>query len=241
MVLMSIGMMGLYSMSVIQTRQANRLKQLLPTESIAINQAPEPWARKLGAYGRLESAVLPRDSVLPKNDVYIVDNQDGSPRFRTYKDPSDPHSWVSWAQTNSYRNRSHFHYSTGETGSWAQFRQDSLPPDEYQVFFYWATLSVWGMNTQLEIFDGASLLDTVPVDQTVEGNDLVYDGKSWKFIGSYAVNSGVLRARLKGGPETAFIVVDAMLLRPRLPPKVVSVAKTSLGGASAVLEPGDNL
>ena len=57
MVLLSIGIGGLYSLSVIQTRQSVALERMLPADEIAsinpvadANPSVAAWAQKLGAY-----------------------------------------------------------------------------------------------------------------------------------------------------------------------------------------------
>ncbi|NND96642.1 MAG: hypothetical protein HKN47_04855 [Pirellulaceae bacterium] len=239
MVLLAIGMAGLYSMTVVQTRQANLLRETLPAaDTAALNQASTPWQRKLGVYASIEPTLVPAEPVLP--NVYIeeiIDNQDPVPAMRFKKGPTDFWGWYSWGYFATFLGSAHYHYSLGNTGSWAQFRKAGLPPNEYEVFVTYPSFSVSGSAIPHRIYDGSTLRDVVPVDQSSYPSDLYHAGRYWTKLGVYTVNSGVLRVRLKDGPNSAsYIMVDALLIRSRRPLDILSVTETANGGAAAVIE-----
>ena len=239
MVMLAIGMAGLYSMVVVQTRQGNRLREMLPaTEVAAINQADAPWARKLGVYASIDETVSPADPVFPFTPVErLIDNHDAASSMTFHHEPGDPHGWASWDYGPAYLGNAHFHFSVGNVGSWAQFNVLGLPPGEYEVLVHYPPLAGIGMAIPHEIYDGTTLVDTAIVDQNQHTSEVLHSGRLFDSIGVFTINSGTLHVRLLDGPgSTTHILFDALLVRSRRPLDVVSLEPTANGGAQVVLE-----
>ncbi|QDT13321.1 hypothetical protein [Planctomycetes bacterium K23_9] len=239
MVMLAVGMAGLYSMTVVQTRQANRLRDSLPPADVAaLNQAPTVWQRKLGVYATIDDAVVPADPVLPRTDgETIVDNQDGAPGFTFYQEPSDPNSWISWTHSYTYNGNAHYHRSTDLVGSWCQFESNGLLPGNYEVLVTHPSFSSLGDAVPYEIYDGTTLLGTVNVDQTQSTSGTSYGGRMFDSLGVYTIDSGQLRVRLTDGPGCSnYILADAILISSQRVLDVVSITRDANGGATAVLE-----
>ena len=238
MVMLSIGMAGLYSMSVVQTRQTSRLTEILPAaQPAALNQAGHEWARKLGVYASVETTVVPSAPVAnrPIVDV-VIDNQDPGATF--HKGSSDWYGWTSWNYYRAYLGNARYHYSFGRSGSWAELRATGLAQGDYEVYVSYPNLGSFGRAIPHRVYDGITLLETVNVDQRVAPADFSHNGRMWRLLGVYPINSGQVRLRMMDGPNSRYyIICDAMLVRTRRPLRVLSVAETGGGGATATLEP----
>jgi hypothetical protein len=238
MVMLSIGMAGLYSMSVVQTRQTSRLTQVLPAgQPAALNQAGLDWARKLGVYASIENAVVPSVPVTnsPVVDI-IIDNHDTGASF--FRGPTDSYGWTSWDYSPAYLGNAHYHFSVGKSDSWAQLQAVGLSRDEYEVYVSYSALGSLGPAIPHRVYDGATLLETVPVDQKVAPSDFSHGGRMWRLLGVYPINSGTVRVRMMDGPTSrSYILCDAMLVRTRRPLRLLSLAETDGGGVTATLEP----
>ena len=238
MVLMSLGAAGLYSMSVVQTRQTARLTALMPaTETAAMTRAADPWERKLGVYATVGPTTVPDAPVQPDVPVEtIIDDHDFA-NMVLYKDPADTYDWTSWSYTPSYGDEVHYHYSTGNVGTYVDFVVSGLAPGEYEVFTTYPTFTSLGTAIIHEIRDGGSLVFSTTVDQTVAPSQLSYNGAMWDKLAFVQINSGTLRVRLKDGPgATNYIIADAIMVRSRRSLEVVAIAETTDGGVTATLQ-----
>ncbi|MGB7344013.1 MAG: hypothetical protein WBD20_07355 [Pirellulaceae bacterium] len=239
MVMLAVGMAGLYSMTVVQTRQSNRLRDLLPaTEVAALNQAPLPWQRKLGVYASIDETVVPADPVLPNVAVELVlDNEDSFPQFQHYKASGDTYGWNSWTYSPAYNGNAHYHRSYDNVGSWCQFFADGLPPGEYEVLVTYPALSSLGASITHRIYDDNSVLANVDVNQKISTSDVSYGGRMFDSLGVYPITSGRLKVRVLDGPGSQnYILADAILIRTRRSLNLISVTQDANGGATAVLE-----
>ncbi len=239
MVLLAIGMAGLYSMSVVQTKQTRRLTDVLPPEDVpALNPTGDPWMRKLGVYASVEATVTPTSAILPYAYFeQVVDNLDGTPSFSFYKDPADTFDWFAWDYYPAYLGNSHYHRSNGNIGSYAEFTISGLPVGEYEVLTSYPPLTSLGAAIPHEIHDGTTWRTTVNVNQKTMASDVSYNGRDWDRLAVVQINSGTVRVRLTDGPGAMnYILADAILVRSARSFDVVSVAETVGGGATATLE-----
>ncbi len=241
MVLLSIGMAGLYSMSVVQTRQTRRLRDVLPPNEVpALNRADDQWARKLGAYANLDAVITPITSLPPYTYAErVIDNVDpgldGDVKF--HQDKLDSHGWTPWSYYRTYRGSAHYHYSRGNRGSFAEFRIKNLPPGEYEVLTTYPSLSSLGRAIPHAIFDDKQLRAVVRVNQRVTPSDVTYDGRGWNRLAVIQCDSGKIRVQMRDSPTSRYYVIaDAVLIRSARSFELLSVDRTPGGGATAVLE-----
>lgn len=237
MVLLSIGMAGLYSMSVVQTKQTVRLTNVLsPTDVPALNQSTDEWARKLGVYASLDAASIPHEDPIPY--VYhqqVVDNADSGARY--HQDKDDTYGWTDWNYSRAYRANARYHYSYGYVGSRSEFRFDNLPVGEYEVLTTYPEFTSLGTAIPHQVFDDKDLKTTVYLDQRIAPSEVYYDGKYWDRIAVVQINSGKLKVRQLDGPgSTRYIIADAFMVRSARSFQLLSVSKTPDGGATAVLQ-----
>ena len=247
MVLLSMGIGGLYSLSVVQTRQTTRLEQMLPAGEIAsINPVSagsageSAWAKKLGVYADIDSdAVVAPEMLYPLNRGYvrIVDNEHGW-SFWTHEGPgSQP-----WDSYGGYPGDNQYDVEELPTlnsfGSFAEFTIHGVQPGDYEVLLYCPRQPTFGTAVPHQIYDGGTLVDTVAVDQTVAEDDFQYGGLWWQRLGAYTFHQSSLRVRVLDTPVTGDrIIADAIMLRCRRSLSVVSpVAETADGGVTVTVE-----
>jgi hypothetical protein len=238
MILLSIGMGGLYSMSVVQTRQTVRLTGLLdPDAVLAINRVDNAWARKLGVYANIEDAVTAVNSPYPY-EYYeaVIDEADGEPAVTHYSDPTNdqPEPWVPEHDNKYYKDDGIYKVSHGETGSWIEFAFTGVPPGEYEVL---TTYPAWTNNAtgvRHQIYDGNTFLGKVTVDQTQTLSDLSHDGQDWARISVVEILSGTMRVRLIDGTDCEpWMLADGIMIRTVRSFCLHAVSKTDAGGATA--------
>lgn len=246
MVLLSVGMMGLFSLSVVHTKQAARLREVLPPNEVAsinpaVSGSPQEtaWARKLGAIAEIEAdAVAPRTSLYPLHLGFqvVADDEDGPAVFERYTAPGG-HPWFSYGSLPDYNMDLSLLYLIGVTGSYAEWTI-SLAPGEYEVLMFCPRDSIFGDAVPYEIYDGATRIDTVIVDQRTEEQDVSYNGKWWQRLGVYTFHQPTARVRVLGTSSNGlFLCADAVMLRCRRSFGLVTeVSETSAGGAQVTVE-----
>lgn len=238
MALMSLGAAGLYSISVVQTRQTSRVANILPANEVAaLNRTVDPWERKLGVYAEIEAAVVPDAPAQPDVAVEsIVDDTDFS-SISHHQGPADAYGWTSWSHTSAYNNSGYYHRSTGNLGSYFEFNLTGLTPGEYEVYTTYPTFSVLGTAIIHEIRDGGTVVATKSVDQTTTPSHLDHAGRMWEKLGFVQIDSGTLSVRIQDGPGGVdYVLADAILVRSRRSLEVVSIAETAGGGVTATLQ-----
>lgn len=239
MVLLAIGTAGLYSMSVVQTKQTRRLLDVLPAAEVpALNRSTDPWMRKLGVYASVDQVVAPTGIIPAYSYVeQVVDDSDGSPGFTYFKDPGDIYGWVDWGHSRARLGNAHYHRSYGNVGSYAEFVVTGLPVGEYEVLTHYPEFASLGSSIAHEIEDGTTWRATVNVDQKVATSEVTFGGRDWDRLGVVQINSGTLRVRLLDGPgATNYIIADSILVRSARSFELLSVSETVGGGATATLE-----
>jgi hypothetical protein len=105
-----------------------------------------------------------------------------------------------------------------EVGSWTFI----VAPGTYRVANTWHT-SNWalGSNVPFKVFDGTSLIATVPVNQQIAPNDFVFNSVWWENLGIFNVNS-ILRVEISDNAN-GLVVADAMRIE-----RVDAVTSTSI-------------
>jgi hypothetical protein len=240
MILLAIGMSGLYSISVVQTRQTARLTGLLhPDGVLAINRVDNAWARKLGVYANIEDTVTAVNSPYPYQYYEaVIDEADGEPFVTHYSDPTDaqPEPWQSENDNKYYRDDGIYKVSHEETGSWIQFAFTGVPPGEYEVL---TTYPAWTNNSEHvthRIYDGTTYLGPFRVDQTQTPSDLEHDGEDWERFAVVEILSGTIRVRLVDGTGSEpWIIADGVMIRTARSLCLHSIDETQDGGFTAEL------
>lgn len=248
MVLMSIAVGGLYSLSVIHTRQTTLLRQQLPSDAIAslnpatgASETENAWRKKLGVYASIDSDTLvPLPTTYPLHLGFAqVINGSDSVAVSTTSDP-DGYDWVDYTYSLAYRDdiKLLFFFSPTATSSTVQYDFTGIAPGEYEVAVASSPWANFGSTVPHQIYDGGTLIDTVYVDQTIPQNDFTWDSHPWKRLGVYTFHSNQISIRVLDARSTGyFIAADAALVRCRRSVQMVSpVSRSAGGGASTVVE-----
>lgn len=251
MVLLSIGISGLYSISVVQTRQTARLQQMLPSDQIAsINpvSAADPaqaaWAKKFGVYAEIQTDVLAAPvPIYPLNHGFqqIIDNEDAV-GFITYQAPGAD-DWEEYGGHYGDHDMNVAEISTVSSyGSYAYFEFRNVPPGEYEVFTTFPTKrssysGEFGSAVPHYII-GGSTYEVVPVDQRTVEQDVEHDGHWWERLGKFTFDSNTVYVVVYDSPRTGdWLIADAVMLRSRRSFEVVTaVSPTADGGATVTVE-----
>ncbi len=239
MVMLSIGMMGIYSMSTIQARQTGRLHAVLPEHDSdpAFNRAESDWARKLGVYTSVDDKLIKLDdpeSLIPIE--VIQDDSHSKVKYKKYK--KDWWGWTDWDYSPAYLGSCHYHYSQGNVGSRVEFEIKNLQKERYyEVLITYPAFASLGSAIPVEIYDNNKLLATRSLNQRVPPSDASYHGRMWHSLGTYYFKHDDVKVKLLDGPTSRnFIIADAILVRtPRLL-SVVSQGPTGTGGATVTLQ-----
>ena len=100
------------------------------------------------------------------------------------------------------------------TASWTM----PVAPGAYEVAVTWPSSSILATNVTYTIFDGATALGSVTVNQRTAPGDFADDGIAWKSLGSYVVTGGRLRVTLSTTGHDGQVCADAMLVLPAYQP-----------------------
>ena len=245
MVLLSIGMMGLYSISVVHTKQSVRLRNVLPPDQVASinpmvagNPQETAWLKKLGAVAAIESdAVATTTTLYPLNLGFeqTVDDEDGPSAFQIHTAPGA--IWFEYGGLPNHNESLHLLYSGSTIGSYAEYTI-AITPGEYEVLMFVPRHSLFGDSVPYEIYDGNTLVDTVFVDQHTPSVDHFQWGKWWERLGVYTFNDPTLRVRvLDTSPSGIYLVTDAVMVRCRRSFDLLTdVMETEDGGARVTVE-----
>lgn len=241
MVLLGIGVTGLYSMSVVQTRQTARLTEIIEDGvDQAVNPSTSTWAQKLGAYAEVDAmddvGDVPgnRPAVLPR--IQTVGSRDDASGYGAFKsDNGDPSEWTIESSTDAYQGTCHKQLASHN--GWFQFYIDGLVPGRYEVFTTYPPSPNAGSVVRYWVYADKGWENPPLVDQRVLVSDLVHDGQDWQRLGIYNTDDSRLwihQSNWSIGGD--FMLADAVLVRNAETMRVVSVTATASGGYTAVLE-----
>ncbi len=248
MVLLSIGISGLYSLSVIQSRQTARLGQMLPPDEIAsINPvtggspSEAAWMKKFGVYADIATnAVAAPVPNYPLNQGFleIRDNEDSS-GFYTYA-PSGGDVWEEYGgHPGDYQSTVHEIQTPTAVGSYALFSFYSVPPGDYELFTYVPEMKKgyagqFGSAVPHYIYN-SGWAATVYVDQRAIDHDLDHAGKWWESLGVYTFSGSTVHVLLHDSPRSGdWLIADAVMLRCRRSVEIVTPVTTTTGGGVTV-------
>ncbi|QEG01796.1 hypothetical protein Mal15_58770 [Stieleria maiorica] len=251
MVLLSIGISGLYSLSVVQSRQTAQLQQMLPADQIAsINPvtagspAEAAWAKKFGVYADIvPDAVAAPSPIYPLNSGYqaIRDNEDSS-GFTTHA-ATGGDDWEEYGgHPGDNESTVHEIQTTAAYGSYALFSFYSVPPGDYELFTYVpekksSYAGEFGSAVPHHVYcDG--LVGTVHVDQRSLKHDLERSGRWWESLGTYTFTHSTVHVLIYDTPVSGdWLIADAVMLRCRRSVEIVTPAlATPDGGATVTVE-----
>jgi subtilisin family serine protease len=163
--------------------------------------------------------------------VQIID--DGAAGFSTLG---------SWVLFNGQGFQNDVTYSDAGSGSDAATWTFTMTPGVYRVSATWTTHANRATNAPFTVFDGATALSTVLINQELAPNDLNDQGASWEDIGTFTITDTTLVVRLTDNANE-FVIADAIRIARigELPPgpeiRVVD-GTTNLVDGSAIVDYG---
>jgi hypothetical protein len=139
----------------------------------------------------------------PPVGEYIID--DGDPLYSR-----SGGGWTNLTNTLAY-NLDYDYHAAGNGSGQATWNFDNIPQGTYQVLAKWIPFSNRATNAPYTIFDGATPLGTVLVNQQLFPTGDQSNGITWQSLGTFTTNTGILRVRL-GDNANGYVIADAIRL-----------------------------
>jgi ELWxxDGT repeat protein len=163
----------------------------------------------------------------------IVDN--GMPGY------SETGTWYSYSISRAYGGTERYASSAGNGNNTATWQVTGLAAGYYAVQASWDAASNQATDAPYAVYDGSTLLATVPVDQTQKASGVSYGGVPFQTLATVAVGSGTLKVVLSNtGTNGTYIDADAVRVAA-LPPPVVDLnwaaAGAGISGPATVTTP----
>jgi hypothetical protein len=119
-------------------------------------------------------------------------------------------NWLGWSETGAYQGDFRYHAAgTGQnTATWTFENLD--PNATYQVYTTYSAQSNRATNSPFTIFDDATSLGTVRLNQQFAPNNAMFEGQSWQSLGAYQFSSGKLTVSLSDDVASGYVVADAI-------------------------------
>src|SRR5262249_52046660 len=153
----------------------------------------------------------------------IVDNNDAG-----YSETGGP--WFTESEP-SYNGTERYAASSGDGSSTATWQVANLAAGNYQVLVTWHAFYNEPTNAPYNIYDGTTLLQTVPVDQTKAPGGTSYGGVPFQMLATVNITSGTLKVVVSNSGNGTWVIADAVRIVP------LPVSNTDLNWAA----PGDGI
>jgi RHS repeat-associated protein len=124
--------------------------------------------------------------------------------------------WSSFSDSNAYYGNE-LYAAAGSGANTATWTVVGLPGASYDVEVNWVAYANRATNAAYQIYDGATLLATVTVNQqnSPSGGVTMY-GVAFQSLGHYTIDSGTLKVVLSDNAN-GYVIADAMLVEPAGP------------------------
>jgi hypothetical protein len=123
--------------------------------------------------------------------------------------------WTTEA-VSSYGGTERYAQSSGTGNNTAAWQVTGLSPGRYQVQVTWHEYGNEATNAPYAIYDGATLLQTIAVNQTQPPSGASFGGVPFQTLASVNITSGTLRVVLSNAANSTYIVADAVRVVPVL-------------------------
>ncbi len=130
------------------------------------------------------------------------------------------------------------HYSFAGSGSDVASWNFTVTPGEYEVAATWAEHPNRATNAPYEVFNGATSLETVPVDQQAAPDDFTDQGTAWETLGTYTITGDTLRVELSDAAN-GLLIADAVRIERVGSPLLAAGGEVSPAGELAALTGAD--
>jgi hypothetical protein len=114
----------------------------------------------------------------------------------------------------SYNGTERYATSSGSGQNTATWQASGLATGLYQVQATWHPYNNEATNAPYAIYDGTTLLQTVPVNQTQTATGASFGGVSFQTLATVNITSGTLKVVLSNTGNGTYIVADAVRIAP---------------------------
>ncbi len=115
----------------------------------------------------------------------------------------------SWGLANNQGFQSDIDYShPGWGGATANWTFD-VTPGQYQVAANWSHFTNRATNSPFTVFDGATSLGTVGVNQELAPDDFTDQGAAWENLGTFVIGGNTLSVQLSNGANQ-YVIADGV-------------------------------
>ncbi len=123
------------------------------------------------------------------------------------------------------------HYSFAGDGSDTASWSFTVSPGQYRVAATWTVHKNRATNAPYEVFNGATSLGTVPVNQEVAPDDFTDQGAMWETLGAFTVTGDTLVVELSDIAD-GLVIADAVRIE-RVPVQIVDDGDVGFGTSGA--------
>ena len=110
---------------------------------------------------------------------------------------------------------SDYRYSAAGTGSnTARWQLTGLAAGTYDVAVDWIGVESMASNAPYQIYDGATLLGTVIINQQAAPTGTPVNGAVFQSLGVFPINSGTLKVVLSNNTNNSYVIADALRVVP---------------------------
>jgi len=172
---------------------------------LAAFTADPSWVQSDAVSEANDVAVAPQ--TLQVSGPVIVDN--GTAGY------SETGTWAT-ETVPAYGGTERYAASSGTGQNKATWKATGLPAGRYQVQVTWHAYANEATNAPYAIYDGSTLLQTVPVNQTQAPSGASFGGVAFQTLATLNITSGTLRVVLSNTGNNTYVVADAVRVVPVL-------------------------
>jgi hypothetical protein len=165
--------------------------------------ADSSWAESDAAKDTNDVAVAPQP--VQVSGPVIVDN--GTAGY------SETGTWFT-ESVPSYGGTERYAASSGSGQNTATWQVAGLPAGLYQVQVTWHAFGNEATNAPYAIYDGATLVQTVPINQTVMPSGSSFGGVAFQTLATVNISTGTLKVVVSNTGNGSYVVADAMRAAP---------------------------
>lgn len=208
--LFGIAIIGLLPLLAMYSKGLQNLEQRCPySGSVYVTPADDHWAGKLGAAARVtDSAPLPKTA----SPQLVLDDGDSG-----YAQGDA--AWLLDSNSSAFQGDQQRHAQAPDgfppsEASAATWTFTALVAGWYQVQATWTEAADQTNDARYTIYDDATALGTMSVNQQLAPSGITYEGRFWQSLGTWHLESGTLRVKLIGEAAAGYSVADGIRLIP---------------------------
>jgi hypothetical protein len=128
---------------------------------------------------------------------------------------SDAGGWHTENNAKEYGGLDRWALSSGNVNNTATWQASGLAAGQYTVSVSWYGDPSYASNAPYALYDGSTLLQTVPVNEAQQPSGTTYGGCVFQTLATVTVSSGTLKVVLSNsGTNGSYIVANAVRIAP---------------------------